>query len=387
MKRSEWMNELERNLMTLDDNERETAMSYYAELFNDKRDSGMRESEILAGFGDPREVARWIISDSVNAEHRSAYSRRDNTARASVIDDDYFSPPPRRATAAVDNDYEPPAPPLKKRKRHIFTHIILPVIGAIIGVGLLFSLIVTIIDVSTKEDKFYEGNVELVELLLDIGSSNVEVRKGDKFTVTYTTSAIRQIDVREDGAKLRIDDDQSLFWSWAQYDAKMVVTVPEACNKMDLLLSAGRIEATSINCAEINVQVSAGEVVLSDCSSALSEIKVSAGEARVENSSTDQLAIDVSAGSLNLDNVSANTVHAKVSAGDFRLNRLDVQTSLFADVSAGSVKGSLIGKEDDFSVTVDVSAGSCNLKNAYREVSKTLNIDVSAGSVDLNFVE
>ena len=54
MTRSEWMKELSGYLSALGDDERERAMSYYAELYNDKRDNGMPEREILRGFGSPR---------------------------------------------------------------------------------------------------------------------------------------------------------------------------------------------------------------------------------------------------------------------------------------------------------------------------------------------
>ena len=69
MTRSEWMKELSGYLSALGDDERERAMSYYAELYNDKRDNGMPEREILRGFGSPREAADMILSHKIGRAH------------------------------------------------------------------------------------------------------------------------------------------------------------------------------------------------------------------------------------------------------------------------------------------------------------------------------
>ena len=390
MKRSEWMNELERNLYVLGREERETALSYYAELINDKLESGQRESDILAGFGDPKYIAREIIANSENAERRTGAARdmSGSRVRESVIkdrvfeDDDYFTPPPRQNDAVAS---EPVAPPLKKRKHNVFVRVILPILGALLGAYLLYSAVVTIVDVSTKESKFYESDAAFVGMLLDIGASDVTVKTGEKYTVTYTTSAIRRVSVEEVGGKLNISEKRSLWNSWANFGHEMTITVPEGCDEFDLSLSAGSLRAENIAGTHAKITVSAGQIDLNNCYFARSDIKCSAGGIEIKNSSLGDTTVNVSAGSVTLADVKATTANATVSAGDLELERFDVQSTFEAHVSAGGISGSLAGKSEDYSVSVNVTAGSCNLQSVIRDVDKKLLLSVSAGSIDLDF--
>lgn len=363
MKRSEWMNELERNLYVLGREEREAALSYYAELINDKLESGEREEYILASFGSPKDVALDIITNGENAECRSSAHNgpRKNVINEPVFEDDYF----RAAPEPACDGYA--APPLKKKKKNVFVHIILPVIGALVGAYLIFSVVLTIIDVSTKKTEFYESDAAFVGLLLDVGASNVEVRTGDKYTVSYTTSAIRGVSIADDGEKLSVKDDRFVFSSWAWWDYKMIVTVPEVCTELD-------------------VSVSAGSLDIENCAFKSTDIDVSAGNLDMENCTLGVTKIDISAGSVEMKDVSVTSVTAKISAGDFDFERMSVETVFDASVSAGDIEGSIVGKKEDFSVTANVSAGSCNLENIVREVDKRITLDVSAGSVNLSFV-
>lgn len=390
MKRTEWMNELERNLYVLGRSERENALSYYAELINDKLESGMRESDVLAGIGDPQTVALEIIANSESAERRSSDYRphsggraRENVIKEPVFDDDYFTqrnPPPVGANAAAA------ATPLKKRKKNVFVRIILPILGALLGAYVIYAGVVTIVDVSTKKEMTYEGDKAFIGLLLDIGSSDVEIVTGDKYSVTYTTSAIRRVQVDDSGDKLKIYDDNWLH-SWAQIGDKMKITVPATLDVLDLTVSAGSLRVEEIECARAELEVSAGDVRLVNCDFAKSEINCSAGGIRIEDSTLGDTTIEMSAGSVRLEDVKVTSARATVSAGDLRLENLSVDSLLDVDVSAGSVKGRLVGKEKDFSVQVSVSAGSCNLQSAIRDADKRITVDVSAGSINLEFTE
>lgn len=392
MKRNEWMNELERNLYVLGRDERDNALSYYAELINDKLESGMRESDILASIGDPQAVALEIIANSENADRRGGERRpfaggraRESVIKEPVFEDDYFAP--RGAKAACGNAAAAAAPPLKKRKKNVFVRIILPILGALLGAYLLYAGTVTIIDVATRETEFFETDAAYVGMLLDIGSSDVEVKTGDKYTVSYTTSAIRRVTVEESADKLKIYDDNWLF-SWAQFGSKMTVTVPSSCDALDLTVSAGSLRAEGLTSSRADLVVSSGEVTLENCEFSKSQIECSAGGVKIVGGKLGETTVKMSAGSVRLENVAATSVQAHVSAGDLRFERLDVLSYLDAGVSAGSIKGSLVGKESDFSVDAEVSAGSCNLKTTIRDsATKRLKFDVSAGSINIDFTD
>ncbi len=72
MKYSQWRRQFESLIKDLDADERERALSYYAEMYADGRDAGLSEEEAVAKFGDPREAAEKILAESRTAQNESA---------------------------------------------------------------------------------------------------------------------------------------------------------------------------------------------------------------------------------------------------------------------------------------------------------------------------
>ena len=73
-----WEKELRGNLKRIPQDEIESILDYYNELFADKSEQGFSEREIIKGFGNPFDVAYKIVYDS---EHRRDFV--DNTSNRS----------------------------------------------------------------------------------------------------------------------------------------------------------------------------------------------------------------------------------------------------------------------------------------------------------------
>ena len=59
----QWEKAFRKRLSRLPKEERERALGYYAELYGDKLDAGVSESEIVREFGDPKAAADKIIAE------------------------------------------------------------------------------------------------------------------------------------------------------------------------------------------------------------------------------------------------------------------------------------------------------------------------------------
>ena len=57
----QWEKAFRKRLSRLPGEERERALGYYAELYGDKLDAGVSESEIVREFGDPKAAADKIL--------------------------------------------------------------------------------------------------------------------------------------------------------------------------------------------------------------------------------------------------------------------------------------------------------------------------------------
>ncbi len=63
MTKYEWERELRKNIQRLPSDEVDKILDYYDELFEDKAERGMRESDIIYEFGNPFDVARKIMNE------------------------------------------------------------------------------------------------------------------------------------------------------------------------------------------------------------------------------------------------------------------------------------------------------------------------------------
>lgn len=63
MTKYEWETELKKNIHRLPKSEQDKALEYYNELFMDKAESGRSETQIIAEFGNPCDVADKILAE------------------------------------------------------------------------------------------------------------------------------------------------------------------------------------------------------------------------------------------------------------------------------------------------------------------------------------
>lgn len=85
----QWEKTFKKRLSRLPKEERERALGYYAELYGDKLDAGVSESEIVREFGDAKDAADKIIaeySESTSVQGKTAGQRTagDTAARAAA---------------------------------------------------------------------------------------------------------------------------------------------------------------------------------------------------------------------------------------------------------------------------------------------------------------
>lgn len=65
-----WKDEVESYLINLSDAEKQKILSYFSEMYADKRDAGKSEAQIIEEFGAPYDVAKRILADSISAANQ-----------------------------------------------------------------------------------------------------------------------------------------------------------------------------------------------------------------------------------------------------------------------------------------------------------------------------
>lgn len=381
MTRREWMKEFGKYIGGLNADERDRAMSFYAELYNDKYDSGMREADIVKSFGDPREAACEVMRDAGKdpGEYLNVTHHEGNTAKPSprFVADDY-----NERCDYVDGK------PLKARRRSVLLKVLSIILCIVVGIGIFYAVI-AIINSATKTSHVWEPTLDsFAKFDLDLSAADVVVQRGDSWKIEYETTAFNDFEITErtESGMNVLDLGQHSMPVFGMGGVKVTVYVP-AVDELSVDMSAGNMIIDSVDADVMKIDHSAGDIVVKNGSIELLDVGNSAGGVSIENVTTRTLSVDLSAGGVSLENVSAENSTFDVSAGGVNFNRFEVLSSMNVMLSAGSISGTLVGKEENYSVAVNLSAGSTNLVSAVRNTGKSITASLSAGSIEITFVD
>ncbi|MBO7356504.1 MAG: DUF4097 family beta strand repeat protein [Lachnospiraceae bacterium] len=178
--------------------------------------------------------------------------------------------------------------------------------------------------------------------------------------------------------------------------------------KINLTTTSGSIHIENTESAGITASNTSGGISINDtdvqgdvtlnCNSgsvnlgtvtAEGDIKISttSGTRTLTDVIADNITTNATSGSLKAVRVSANdTLSSSATSGTTRFEELYVGNNIKINANSGSVSGSIIGSEDDFSIIANTTSGSCNLSNS-RDGEKSLDISTTSGSVNITFTE
>lgn len=160
MTKFEWESELRKNIHRLPKIEIDQIFEYYNEIFNDKIESGMKEGEIIAEFGNPIDVADKILSDYNIAP--SVDIRTETSTYRPVVDtpvfkrdpeftrDKEYIPSQEERKRAMKNERKYHKNPYEYKKPHssngwrVFAFIVCTVLFGGLAIGLVTSAVTLI---------------------------------------------------------------------------------------------------------------------------------------------------------------------------------------------------------------------------------------------------
>lgn len=137
MRKKKWMKQFNSALKSegMCKEDIKAVMSYYSEMYMDKRDDGLSEREAIAEFGDPRDVAYKLREEEDRLGRRTEFVQRPSRHAEDV--EEIFSGRRRRKTR-------------RRRRNILLTLLLLPVtliLGAI-GLAIWLSIVLSGIAVS-----------------------------------------------------------------------------------------------------------------------------------------------------------------------------------------------------------------------------------------------
>ena len=361
---NDWVDQLKNNLLSVSEAERQKVLDYYAEAYADRRAAGFSESEIIAGFGAPYDAAQAILENETESSGTSSGGTHSSHTPPST-------PPPtppssRRAGASAE----------RVKHRTNVGVIIGVIIGSIIILGLAWFFVMLGISCAYKPEFTAAHYVQQAEdiqninVAFSVGEIETVIYDGDKIEIDYHNSNIYNIEVYEKNGTMNFKL-RSAWWrfGWGTINhPKTVIKLPQSCvYNFKISLSAGAATINGGTFENVTVKMSAGNVSFNG------------------NVKCEKLNLDLSAGKIDADGIECTSLKVDSSAGKIDFTNLTCP-SIDIDMSAGSVDLGIVGTKSDYTIKVDKSAGSCNVQNQVgNDPSKRIDIDLSAGSANVNF--
>lgn len=356
MKYNDWITELKANLLGVSEAERRKVLDYYAEAYADRRAAGFSESEIIDGFGAPYDAAQAILeNDTVEENEPKNSTCSDNSEKK-----------------APNSPYKITPPPKKKNNGVV---IAICIIASFVILSLIWVLVTLGINCAIRPEfadaKYTQKSENIQNIRLDFSVGEIETvfYDSDKIEIDYHTSDIYSVDISEKNGTLNFKLHSLWKLGWAVIDhPKTTIKLPQNnVYSLELDMSAGSANIGSGNFGNLKLDMSAGKIDIDG------------------NIKCEKLDIDISAGKIDIGSIECSSFTVDLSAGQVGIDRITCPL-IDIDLSAGAVNLGVDGVKSEYTIRVDKSAGSCNVHNQTgSDSSKKIDIDLSAGSVNVNF--
>ena len=208
---------------------------------------------------------------------------------------------------------------------------------------------------------------EITNIKIDMGTSNLIIKKGDTLNIT-ADNVSKRFKVNEEINTLTIKE-KSVNVFRNKSISKVIITIPNNLNDLSIDFGAGKLEISDINTSRFNLDQGAGKVTITNLISGKTDIDGGAGELNIKSSVLEDLDLDMGAGKFYF----SGSLHGnnKIEQGIGELI-LDLNGNDYT-IKASKGLGSITINGEDYSKNTTVGEGVNNIK-----------IDGGIGSIIIN---
>ena len=211
--------------------------------------------------------------------------------------------------------------------------LIITIISAVLSAG--YRLLNAIGIINFKENSLLENMVtisddveEFLSLNLDIKSSNLQIKTGDKFEVKTNNSNIKY---SNENGSIKITEDKVANWFFGKIDiGELIIYIPENMKQIDevkINVGAGTVFIEQLNTENLYLDLGAGNVTI-DKLIVSEELKINGGAGNININSGEIANVDLDLGVGNTKIKSDITGNSNINTG---VGELNLYLSLDAD--------------------------------------------------------
>lgn len=208
---------------------------------------------------------------------------------------------------------------------------------------------------------------EITNIKIDMGTSNLIIKKGDTLNIT-ADNVSKRFKVNEEINTLTIKE-KSVNVFRNKSISKVIITIPNNLNDLSIDFGAGKLEISDINTSRFNLDQGAGKVTITNLISGKTDIDGGAGEFNITNSALEDLDLDMGAGRFYFSGHIVGNSKIDQGVGELILDLYSDDYSIKASKGLGSI--TING--ENYSKDATVGEGINDIK-----------IDGGVGSITIN---
>lgn len=222
---------------------------------------------------------------------------------------------------------------------------------------------------------------------IDVEDINVTVSKDGKLHLDYGDSAAITHSYSYSSSELTLTSHSKRF-TFLSRAVPIELQIPaDFAGELILTSATGHIELEGVGADKITLSLTTGHVDLKDVSAKELSATATTGGITIKNCTMGKTALETSTGGMNLKNLSSTELKAKCTTGSVSLTKL-IASKVQLETTTGSLRGSIVGKARDWSVTSSTTTGSNSLKGyGSNGGANILNARSTTGSIDIDFTD
>lgn len=415
MSRKEYMEQLDMLLRDIPHTERQEALKYYEDYFEDAGEE--HESDVIEELGSPEELAKKLREDlkreeseraSADRERRSSeeerYYQLERGAQPGEGNQQFNGEKRQSGNAQGVNSQGAYAYQTRKpRKGYKALNVCFIVLGILCGIVLLARLTGGIVwvtrhqyiystngqpsdSVTTETYQVYgEDRIRNLNIEGGVGELTVEYWDGDEIYITYSDA---YMEIEQDGEELSLKTKDGWFWSWWSlfriWDDgyyQVVIKIPKdyIFDEVEISTGAGTANIKRLEAVSLYLETGAGEL--------------NANEIIV----TEDITIEAGVGETTIHNLQAKEADFSIGVGELYIDgRVDGNIS--ADCGVGEITMELSNRETDFNYDISCGVGEVSINGkSYSGIGRTetqnsdapydFNIDCGVGEIKVTLTK
>lgn len=220
--------------------------------------------------------------------------------------------------------------------------------------------------------------INKIDVTSEYGGIKILPSENDKIIVEYIDNGVKpyRVDVNNGILIIKPTDGVGKVGNWLDHILNVDIHKRE-----NYILS---IKVPKDMVTDIEAENDAGEIEIADGRFKNIYCSVDYGGLKIHNVTADSINIESDCGDVELNEVTAD-VKAECDMGEIRFEGLKGK-NITLDNDCGDIKGTILGKEEDYSIKAEIAAGNKNIENRTGGQNR-LDVNVDMGDINIKFVE